>query len=472
MRKREAGQAFILVLILLAIGALVVIPALRLTTTVLKSNQAITQRNKGLYACEGAQEKIMWMLLYDADWRTSTFQNDGDSANFTVDVCGTTVYANIIMRAVETAGAVILATDHVIRPTKSVISDNVSDGNSRTYTYYIRLEQLSDNTTQGLDAVYDILPMGFGSGTSYIPGSSKLRVDGGSWESFGDPLVSDTGYGGQIRLRWPDPNTYGSENFVSPMRDFAIRQVKEIQFQVSGSLTNNSIHVNWVALDPWDTLSGPQAHIYVGNPPNMDDWGTYGMFEVGKVAEPEIILPGVETDVKYTISITNHEGSTQGIEEIIDYLPPEFFYTDNSTNGDITSSNPQLSLETLNGVERQVLRWTSSEILPANRSFAAGSTKELVFWVGTTKNVSGSYYNEVQVRPDMPVPKIVYQIIGPTSAEDKPEDREMWNTAYSWNTGTVIVPAYDSSTGAEGENITANMAFEPGQVSIISWHAE
>jgi len=470
MRKREAGQALILVLILLAIGSLLIVPVLRLSFTGLKSSQIVTKQIKALYAAEAGQEYVMWKLIYDGF--ASEFTYSGQSANLTFDCCGIPVNILVVMRAVVGKGAVILATDDVIRPTKSVISDNVSDGSNRTYTYYIRLEQLSDNTSQGLDAVYDILPMGFGPDTTYIADSSKLRVDGGSWEDFDNPLVEDTGYGGQVRLRWP-----ASGNFTSPMRDFDVRQVKEIQFQVSGSLKDDSIHVNWVVLNPWDTLSGPQAHITVGNPANPDDWGTYGMFEVGKVAEPEIVQPGVESDIKYTMSIINHEGSTQGIEEIIDYLPPEFFYTDNSTSGNITSSNPQLSLETLNGVERQVLRWTSSEIEPGDRSFAAGSTKELVFWVRTTKDVSGEYYNEVEVRTDLPVPKIVYEVIGPTTAEDQetedyPGDRAVWNTAYSWNTGTVIVPSYDSQTDADGEIIEANMSLLLGGTIINSWEVE
>ena len=176
MRKREAGQAFVLVLILLAIGALVVIPALRLTTTVLKSNQAITQRNKGLYACEAAQEKILWILYNDIDGIVSeNLTADGDSVSFTVDVCGTTVYAGITMRATEGQGGITLAAEHVIKPTKTVEPSSRPDKNLYEYWYTISLEQLSDNNTQGLDAIYDILPGGM---TQYI-GPSELSIDGG-----------------------------------------------------------------------------------------------------------------------------------------------------------------------------------------------------------------------------------------------------------------------------------------------------
>jgi len=137
MRKREAGQAFILVLILLAIGALVVVPALRLTTTVLQSNQAITQRNKGLYACEAAQEKILWMLYNDIDGVVSeTLLADGDSISFTVDVCGTTVYAGITMRATEGLGGITLATEHVIKPTKTVDPDTILNDTYGLHLYH------------------------------------------------------------------------------------------------------------------------------------------------------------------------------------------------------------------------------------------------------------------------------------------------------------------------------------------------
>jgi len=71
----------------------------------------------------------------------------------------------------------------------------------------------------------------------------------------------------------------------------------------------------------------------------------------------------------------------------------------------------------------------------------------------------------------MPVPKIVYEIIGPTSAED-PDDRETWNTAYSWNTGTVIVPSYDSQTNADGTIIESNMSLLLGGAIINSWEVE
>ena len=57
--RRQKGQAFILVLILLAVGSLLTVPALRLTSTSLKSSQVVTRQVKALYAADAAQEYVI-----------------------------------------------------------------------------------------------------------------------------------------------------------------------------------------------------------------------------------------------------------------------------------------------------------------------------------------------------------------------------------------------------------------------------
>lgn len=382
----------------------------------------------------------------------------------------------VVMRAREGEGGVTLATNDIIKPMKSVGTSptltfpqlSVPNGSSRTYYFIIRLERLSPNTPAELDVVYDILPGASMSGLTYVAGSSRLRVDGGAWESIADPANSGTsGYGNFRRLRWP-----ASGSFTAPMRVFEVRQVKELQFAMSGTLSNNANYVNWVVLDPWDTLSGPQARITVGTPSNPNVWGTWGGFEVSKAVVPDIIQPGVETDVLYTISIINHNGSTEQLQQITDYLPPGFTYTGNSTSGSITTNNPQgwpnLPIETINGLQRQVLRWTSAQIPPGNKSFSAGQTKTLTFHALTTKDVSGSYYNEFEALTNMSIDKILYEIIGPTTGSDAGDD-VMWNTAYSWNTGMVLVPYYDSRADADEVVIDANFGLTEGGISIKSW---
>jgi len=181
---------------------------------------------------------------------------------------------------------------------------------------------------------------------------------------------------------------------------------------------------------------------------------------VTKFSDPEIIQPGVEADVKYTVNITNLDGFTHHIEEITDYLPAGFTYTDNSTSG-LTTLNPQQSLENINDVDRWKLLWTINEFPGGNAvAIASGETLTMTFWITTTKDVSGSYYNEVTVLSDVPVPKI-FSDIGIFEGE--------YFISYSWNTGAVIVPAYDSQADADQVLIDANMALILGGIAITSW---
>ncbi|MFC1992313.1 hypothetical protein ACFLV3_00695 [Chloroflexota bacterium] len=455
MRKGQVGQALILVLILLAVGSLLIIPNLLLSSNAVKNSRIVTREVKALYAADGAQEWMLWQLTYGD--LAAQFVEDGDEAHLECDVCGFPVGVTIIMRALEGGGGINLATDDVIRPMKSVIP-NAHEHGLQTYTYTIRMEQLSNDNSEGLDAVYDILPVDFDD-FDYIAGSSELSVDGGPWQSIADPSIAYLGYGGRVRLQWPATYDYatGTGGFDSPIRDFAVRQVKELRFQMQGTLSNNEVHCNWAVLKPWDTVSGPQAPISVGSPaiPGVCDAG--GLLAVSKTCDPELIQPGVETDITYTISITNQDGFTHQIQEITDYLPGGFTYI-GPTTGDITTLEPQLDLQNINGVDRWVLLWIDDGI--QNKSIGQGETKTLTFMARTTKDVSGSYYNELVVIPDVPVPKI-FTDIGVTDEE--------YYACYSWNTGTALVPFYDGRTDANQVVIDSNIALILGGVAVNSW---
>ena len=466
MRKREGGQAFILVLILLTIGVLLVIPAMQLTNTTLKSSQIVTRQARALYAADAAQEYVLWKLRWD-NWG-SQFTTENPEGYAYLDCCGVSVNITVILRAVVGRGAITLAGDDVIQPAKTV-SPNATDWNDRTYTYTINLEQLSDNTSQGLDAIYDIPPEDFGAG-AYVDNSSQLSLDGGAtWLDIPDPEWNAAkGY-----LKWPadyewDPvvtGAFSSDNESDPdhyfygIRDFTPRQVKRLRFQMNGRLRDNTVHCNWVVLKPWNTVSGPQAPITVGNP--ADPGGCEGsqVLEVSKSSDPDIIQPGVETDITYTISISNLYNPERKIESIIDFLPPEFEYI-GPTTGAVTLE-PQVTLENVNGVERYKLLWTTPEFGGGDLSIASGETLIITFEAKATKDVSGSYYNEVFA---------ILRTTGIASAfleaGVEPSD---YASNYSWNTGAVTVPTYDSRADAEGLVLDANMALLLESVSITSY---
>lgn len=463
MRKKEVGQAFILVLILLAIGTMLVIPTLRLTGTALKSSQIVQPRVRALYVADAAQEFILWKLLHDnlgVELMESTDPNP--SAQYAFDVCGVPVGVGVYMRAVPGQGGIILSTNDVIQPTKSASPDTILNEATVTVTYTIRLEQLSANTTQGLEVLYDILPT-LWDDSEYVTGSSYVRVDDGEWVNVPDPALE----AGPVswRMRWPADGEFssdpGSPNYFNGMRDFIVRQVKELRFQMGPHAFKGEdkdvVHCNWVALKPWNTLSGPQAPISVGDPANPGVCDDDGLLEVYKVSDPMVIPPGVETDIEYTIKITNQDGFTHHIEEITDYLPPGFDYT-GPVSG-FTTLEPIETLEEVNGVERWKLYWVFSPSI----SIAAAGTENMTFEATATKDVSGSYYNEVLVVSDVPIPQIFAEI-GITE--------EDFYTSYSWNTGAVMVPAFDSSANATGVTINANMSLILGGISVSSWQVD
>ena len=487
MMKKEAGQAFILVLILLVIGALLVVPALRLSYTELKVSRLISGKTEKLYVLNAAQEWMLWNLTHPSF--IDTFKI-GEPQEFQIDVCDTPVTITVVMQAKPGQGGVSLAADQFIKPTKTVAVEGHPDwstpddggvqvDNSYTgnYTYTITLDQLSENTTHGLDADYDVLLMGL----SYVPNSSHIRVDGGEWEDFPEPdiyIVEGEGEEkDQHRLRWP-----ASGNFTEPMRKFYVRQVKKIKFTVTGELEpKGATFYNWVLLKLGgiDTLSGPQAPIMVGNGARH----VGGLLEVSKESLPQIIQPGIETSILYTISVTNIDGSTHQIQSLTDYLPPGFEYCTTQPDpevppqpepfavtheacelpsGDIATSNPEIVKMTFDTPEeeddRYRLHW---EFSPAV-DILAGETLTMNFWARTTKDVSGAYFNEVSVEPNAPV-DIIFQ------PDDMSVTKADFNTTYSWTTGAVMVPYFDSEAEADGESIDTNFALSGGGVEISSW---
>ena len=472
MRKKEAGQAFILVLILLGIGAALVVPALLLSNTHFKTSQIVSRKTNALYAINAAQEWVRWKLG-DPSF-AETFKTD-EPQGFNFDACGVNVTATITMRALEGVGGIILSGDDVIRVTKEVTPTTATKGQNTDFTYIITLEQLSENTTQGLEAIYDVLPSRFGAG-AYTPDqdNTKLSLDGGiTWQNVPDPLWDhENGY-----LKWPDNYNWethegafssnsSSENYFHGIRDFTPRQVKKLKFIVNGRFTSDGVYRNWVALKPWNTLSGATAAITMGDSGNTSHTG---MLEVSKVSDPDTIPPFTPMTIEYTITITNMGIPTRQITNITDYLPPGFAYEEDSATkggGDITIEPLWGAPENINGVERQVLRWTESMFPSGNGTpIQSNETLTLTFEADTSQDVSGLYFNELIVLTDMEDDiRDVFMSFGVSETD--------FGSNYSWNTGGVTVPAFDAETTAEGENITTNLSFSPEGIIITSWQFE
>ena len=64
--KRESGQAFILVLILLLLGSLMLTPLLTFVSTGLKAGQLCEQKTDELYAADAGVEYALWNIINDS----------------------------------------------------------------------------------------------------------------------------------------------------------------------------------------------------------------------------------------------------------------------------------------------------------------------------------------------------------------------------------------------------------------------
>ncbi|MFC1899415.1 hypothetical protein ACFLXP_03700 [Chloroflexota bacterium] len=473
MKNKDIGQAFIIVLIVLAIGAMLIVPLLRLSSTVTRGNQKLTEQAQALYAAEGAQEYVMWKLLHE-DW-AQEFTTPGSTGELTIENCDTTMHAVVTMRAIPGQGGLELAfDDKIVLPTKIVSPDEVDKNEWETFTYTINLEHMSSDTEQPLEAVFDVLPERLGS---YILGSTEVRIDGGSWLQADDPNTSQLG--ARNLIFWPSTYDLGtgeggfssytaSPNGFHNIETFTARQINEIRFDMAGSFNQDGIYCNWAVLKPWDTVSGPQAPIAVGSqtPPYTCD--SPDNISITKIADPDFLIPGEPTVVNYSMTITNNYGSTTEIDAINDYLPQGFIYSGNPTctyEGsplDITDPQGTDEPEELNGQLRYVLSWGDSEFPTWNMSFNAGDTMVLSFDALATKDVSGSYYNEVLVDlKDVGIGQ-AFSYIGLEPAD--------LLDSYSWNQGTVTVPTYDSEVEGDGIILDENLSLVVGGISITSFH--
>jgi len=465
MRGKETGQALLLVLVLLAIAPIMVVQLLGITGTTLKGTDTATTQTTQIYAVDGATEYVIWQLLHK-DW-TSSFTEDGQTGYLSIENCGTTVNITVVMRAVPGQGGITLASDDVILPTKTVEPSSRPNKAIYQYTYTINLEQLSSNTTQGLDAICDVPPGGM---IGYIPGTSEVSIDGGTtWQSVPDPFEDwAKGY-----LQWPadydkDTSTgafssdpLDTDHYFNGMRDFEAREVKKLRFMLEGRLDNNTVHCNWVVLKPWNSVSGPQAPIDVGIPDEPGICSSDDVVNIVKSSYPEIIPAGVETAIRYDIDLTNNYTQTRFIEKIVDYLPPEFEYigpTENLTSADPQGANTTV---TINGIDRYKLEWGTAEFGGGDLSIASGQTYRLTFYAMATKDVSGSYYNEVFVILRNTGIAAAFEEIGLTPSE--------YAQNYSWNQGAVTVPTYDVQSDSGDVVLDANLSAILGGMSINSY---
>jgi len=330
--KRERGQAFILVLILLAVGAVLIFPLLQLTSTTLKSSQMYGQFANEDYAANAALEYGLWRLNHEPGFAHSLTPGV-ESEPFCVTLNGVTAWTTITSYADigEELSGQDLMKNVPYQLTKLVTPDTAEPGVETEFTYTVSLK-CYDPDTPLLKKMFDKLAPGL----EYVAGSTDWSEEQWGIPPF-DPdekLEKD----GRYKLTWDfDPDVA-----------FGYGEVKSMSFGAIGTL-DEGIYANEVWVDPGkQDYSAFQAPITVGEPDYNSVPG--GWLDINKIANPPIVYAGEPTTITYTVTAENVDIVPVKITKIEDWLPstgvsdkdsPNVFkYVDDSTSATITLGSP------------------------------------------------------------------------------------------------------------------------------------
>ena len=421
MLKGQKGQAFIFVLILLSVGALVITPMLALSWTGLQGRMAQNTRLMEYYAADGAQEYTLW-LLSDPEF-TATLSSEEPNGPYYIILNGIKAEYTITVQASEGAPAEgPVEQKHKFKITKTVSPDSAPIGVETTFTYTIVLKYMNPDVTEPLEEILDDpeLPK---NNFSYVAGSTIGSI------TTADPQI----LGGGDRLKW----------VLDPPVTFEYYEEKILSFQVTATL-DESTYSNQVTLEPNHTLSSVTAPIVVGNP----DCTSPPDLSIRKEVQPKTVYTGVNTTLTYDIYITNLGCEPMDIHYIRDALPLGFSYVAESST-DILDNPP--ATEEPGGTlivdgTRIELEWNlkATDFL----NIAAGETLTGSFQAQGMLVDSGTYANEVWVI---------------TSPQGE---------FYSWQQAGVVVPQYDIESSAGGTTIRSVAEVFNGKHKIKSWQVE
>ena len=491
MRNSERGSALVLVLILLALGAPLITPSLRLVNTGLQSKQIHTVSLEGQYAADAGSEFALWKLLYGDV--TSQLTQDGDQTSFSFTLNG--VETTVVIRLSGAAQALSSdpgAEDNRVRPSTMVECDKDNDGFDDDWLalpiqagmaarYTVSLEQISPDTTAGVLGVYVELPKQF----ALVPGS-VTSLDGSLPEA---ELIS--------------PVNIESQSWQIWKWDFSASPIYFVQGEVKQFTFESSIHdkkgrycagVFTKLTAPPNEKSDKTAHIVVGT--GAPDGCEGGGIKAAKYVDKSLVQPNVNTIVTYIVSVENFEQNsahTTSVEDVLptagfEYCSPAFppddpllscdspmwktadrafdpatdSFTD--TTGFTQLSDPQQTY--LTGDQRWELFWDG----PGGSGWGllqAGQPNDtflLRFQAQVTASSSGTYFNEAFADVNCSAPSSLITE-GVTSQAE-------YCASYSWPTSGVVVPSYDLRATVGGYSAQGSASLDLGSLTaqLNSWH--
>ena len=179
----EKGQAFLLALIALGIGALVTAPFLGYASSSLIGSRIYGQAIAERYSADAGVEHAIWRLKYEPDFADS-LTAESPTANYSITINNMT--GNITVTRIEdtfppeppppTEGPQAWR----IQIAKSVEPSSAPVGEPKTFTYTIYIENVGTSTVHIVE-IGDLLPIGFiyetgtSSGVTTVDPAKKLE---------------------------------------------------------------------------------------------------------------------------------------------------------------------------------------------------------------------------------------------------------------------------------------------------------
>ena len=370
----EQGLAIIFVLAFMVLAVPITAGALKIASTLSNDSRVKTEIALDHYSLVGAPQHAIYRMLYEDGYADSIPEGGQDVYVITLNGQDLTI---TLTKASAPPGDPVpswvsnppgnnfeLQTSKVVTPTTATAMTPT------VFTYTITVQNLSPDP-QPLTKIQDGLPAGFEYVTSSTSGITTV-----------EPSVKSQGGGG-------NPHDALIWDMTSQAIVIEPGQWVTLTFNATATVPEG-IYCNeaWARPGGTTTGSGQTAKITVGSPSVTGC--PREVLNVVKTVNPSVNSAMVSSTYAYAIILTNDSAEDLSVQKVTDLLPDSMSYDASSTSGDMTTDDPNLSVDPQSG--RNELRWSFSP----SYTIPAGETRTIAFEAEGTL-ASGNYYNEVWV---------------------------------------------------------------------------
>ncbi len=416
--KRQQGIGLLLALAFMAVALPLVTGALALASS-LSIDSGVKERIlKRQYSLLGASQHSFYRLAYEVGYVEGLLTGMADT--YTIELNGETITVNVT-KVTDGAGAPPNPkSDNArrLQAYKAVIPTAASPGVLTTFAYTITVRNQDDEAEQ-VTKIHDALPPGF----TYVAGST-------SGVTTNNPAISthDDGFGVYKELVWN----------LAPLH-ITLQPGEQVMLTFQAQATpvqGNYCNKAWAEPGGELTSTGLTARITVGLPASTLCPGEVAT--VQKAVQPSIAAGGVQTTFTYTVTLNNIGTQGLSLSKLRDSLPPGFLYVAGSTSGNLTTANPNTTMQQ----GRQRLDWNFSP----EYTLGAGQARTLSFQA-RAQVAAGYYWNEVWATFD-----------------------ELDYSVYTWPTAMVRVMGVAKTSVTDGEyTADSEVWVEAGDYAVAYW---